>query len=175
MTSSLFYVNSALERKLKTAILALLLVSLSAFAEPYSARVIGIKDGDTITVLDASKTQHVIRLMGIDAPEKKQAYGSKAKETLSDLIYGQDVLVDTKKLDRYGREIGKITVAGRDANLAMISAGMAWHYKQYEREQLVLDRVTYAEAEIDARRDRLGLWRDAEPVAPWEWRHAKRQ
>ncbi len=151
---------------------------LSAFlatqvhAEILSGRVVGVADGDTVTVLDASNTQFKIRLLGIDAPEKKMPYGNKSKEYLSALVFNKQVTVEYSKKDRYGRTVGKIIVGGLDANLAQIKAGMAWHYKQYQREQTVADRGLYAQAEEDARGSKRGLWKDADPVAPWDWRKA---
>lgn len=147
--------------------------SLAATGETLSGRVVGVADGDTITVLDASDEQHKIRLAGIDAPEKSQAYGQVAKQSLSELVYGQQADIETSKRDRYGRKIGKVRVGGTDANLEQIRRGLAWHYKDYELEQPPLDRATYAEAEIEARSASRGLWGDPAPVAPWEWRHNK--
>jgi endonuclease YncB( thermonuclease family) len=125
------------------------------------------------TVLDSTKTQHKIRLAGIDAPEKKQAFGQRSKESLSDLVFNREVQVETTKRDRYGREIGKVQVDGLDANLEQIKRGMAWHYKAYQREQSVLDRQSYAEAEEVARGARVGLWKDDQPVPPWDFRHSR--
>lgn len=142
-----------------------------ASAETITGRVVGVSDGDTITVLDASKAQHKIRLTGIDAPEKKQAFGQRSKESLSDLVYSQEVAVETAKVDRYGRELGKVIVGGMDANLEQIKRGLAWHYKAYQRDQSPADRATYAEAEEQARAGRKGLWADSQPVPPWEFRH----
>ena len=129
-----------------------------------------VADGDTVTVLDASNTQWKIRLMGIDAPEKKQAFGSKSKESLSALVFDKSVSVEYSKRDKYGRTVGKISVAGVDANLEQVKAGMAWHYKKYQNEQTADDRATYAQAEEAARDTRRGLWIDAEPMPPWDWR-----
>lgn len=145
-----------------------------SLAEAYIGRVIGVSDGDTITVLDNSNTQHKIRLAGIDAPEKSQAFGQRSKENLSVLVFGKSVLVDSRKNDRYGRSIGKITVNGQDANLAQIRAGFAWHYKAYEKEQLPADRAAYSQAETDARRRRAGVWQDSMPIPPWDFRHGTR-
>lgn len=155
------------------ALAALLAYALLGFlhAETIEGRVVGVADGDTITVLDATKTQHKIRLSGIDAPEKKQAFGQRSKQSLSDLVFNHAVQVETTKRDRYGREIGKVLVGGLDANLEQVKRGMAWHYKAYQREQSKEDRVTYAAAEDVARGTRVGLWRDEQPVAPWEFRH----
>lgn len=126
--------------------------------------------GDTVTVLDDAKRQHKIRLSGIDAPEKNQAFGQRSKESLSDLVFAKTVDVETDKVDRYGRRVGKIWVNGIDANLEQIKRGMAWHYKQYAREQSKEDQREYAEAEDEAREAKRGLWKDVEPVAPWEFR-----
>ncbi len=144
--------------------------SLAAWAETITGRVVGVADGDTITVLDAKNEQHKIRLAGIDAPEKNQPYGHASKKSLSDQVYERKVSVETSKRDRYGRAIGKVMVNGRDANLEQVRRGLAWHYKTYEREQEPLDRVTYADAEIEARGASRGLWGGRSPVAPWEWR-----
>ena len=140
-------------------------------AETISGRVVGVADGDTITVLDADKTQHRIRLSGIDAPEKKQPFGQRSKQSLSDLVFSKSVAVETTKRDRYGREVGKVLIEGVDANLVQVQRGFAWHYKAYQREQSPQDRVLYSDAEAIARRDRVGLWRDDTPQPPWEFRH----
>lgn len=102
----------------------------------------GVPDGDTITVLDADKVQHKIRLAGIDAQEKKQPFGQRSKESLSDLVFSKAVTVDTNKRDRYGREVGKVLVNGLDANLVQVQRGFAWHYKAYEREQSIRHMLT---------------------------------
>lgn len=133
-------------------------------------QVVGVTDGDTITVVDDQRTQHKIRLAGIDAPEKAQAFGQRSKEVLSALVYGRRVTVETEKQDRYRRTVGKVVIDGRDANLAMVVAGMAWHYKKYEGEQSSSDRLLYADAEQGARDARFGLWRDAQPTPPWDYR-----
>ena len=115
----------------KTALLGIvfLLLSLPSLAADVFGKVVSVADGDTITVLDDTKVQHKIRLAGIDAPERKQPFGQRAKEQLSDLVFGKTVQVETEKVDRYGRQIGKVLIDGRDANLAMVTSGMAWHYK----------------------------------------------
>lgn len=152
----------------------LLLASLTCNAETITGRVVGVADGDTITVLDESKTQHKIRLSGIDAPEKKQVFGQRSKQNLSDLVYDKEVSFETTKKDRYGREVGKVLIDGVDANLEQITKGLAWHYKAYQREQSPQDRVTYAEAEMAAKEALVGLWGDSvQPVAPWEFRRKK--
>jgi endonuclease YncB( thermonuclease family) len=157
-----------------TGLLVLMCGSPLSAAELYG-RVVGVSDGDTITVLDAEQVTHKIRLSGIDAPEKAQPFGDRAKQQLSDWVYQATVRVIHDKTDRYGRIVGKVTLNGEDVNIQMIHAGLAWHYKAYEHEQPALDRVTYPAAELNARRKAIGLWGDADPVPPWGWRRNKRQ
>jgi endonuclease YncB( thermonuclease family) len=154
-----------------SALLVAVLFAVSGHSETLQGRVVAIADGDTITVLDATKAQHKIRLAGIDAPEKKQAFGQRSKESLSDLVFNREVQVETTKRDRYGREIGKVLVGGLDANLEQVKRGMAWHYKAYQREQSLADRTAYGDAELEARHSREGLWQNPAPVAPWDFRH----
>jgi len=136
--------------------------------------VVGIADGDTLTLLDSSKTQYKIRLAGIDAPEKTQPFGNQSRQALARLAFRQHVVVEWTKYDRYRRIIGKVRLDGHDLNLAQVTGGMAWHYKEYEREQTRLERSQYAAAESKAREAREGLWRDPAPVPPWDFRHYKR-
>jgi endonuclease YncB( thermonuclease family) len=162
--------------KLRLAVSILLLLTVPlAQAETLTGRVVRVTDGDTIVVLDSSKVQHKIRLTGIDAPERSQAFGTKSKEHLSELVAGKSVVVDYKKLDRYQRILGKVLLGGKDVNLEQVEVGLAWHYKKYQGEQTPADRVKYSDAELDARRDKLGLWHDPSPVPPWEYRQAKRE
>lgn len=130
-------------------------------------------DGDTITVLDDTHTQYKIRLAGIDAPESKQAFGQVSKQSMVEQVAGQAVAVEWSKSDKYGRKVGKVLLDGQDINLEQIRRGLAWHYKQYQREQSPADRQTYAAAEDAARAAQAGLWRDAARVPPWEFRHGK--
>ncbi len=153
------------------ALLALALPVGSAWADQLTGRVVGIADGDTLTVLSAQRQQHRVRLSGIDAPEKSQAFGQVSKQHLSDLVFGQTVSVVFHKRDRYERIlVGKVLVNGADAGLNQIQSGLAWHYKRYEREQSAEDRVAYGRAEEQARAERRGLWRDRHPVPPWNFR-----
>lgn len=117
-----------------------LFVFIDAKAEILIGKVVGITDGDTITVLDADMTEHKVRLMGIDAPEKTQDFGAASKQVLSNYIYQREVSVDYKKQDKYQRKDGKVILDKQDICLAMIELGMAWHYKDYEKEQLKTDR-----------------------------------
>lgn len=149
--------------------------------EPFHAQVVRVADGDSITVLDASKRQHRIRLAGIDAPERQQPFNQSAREHLSALLAGQTVWVAPGKLDRYQRMVAKVFVTRADAtepidaSLAMLNAGLAWHYKDYEREQSREDRRAYAQAETAARAAGLGLWQERQPLAPWEFRRLARE
>ena len=157
---------------MRSPILGLLIcLALQANADVLLGRVIKVADGDTITVLDDTNTQHKIRLTGIDAPEKRQAFGNVSKQNLADMVAGQSVAVEWVKVDRYGRKLGKVLLAGLDCNLVQVKRGLAWHYKQYQREQPPTDQQSYAAAEIVARTAQVGLWRDVDPMPPWEFRH----
>lgn len=123
-----------------------------------------------MTVLVAGRTRQVVRLAGIDAPEKAQPYGDRAKRHLSDLVFGAEVVVEYEKRDRYGRIVGKVIRDGRDASLAQIESGYAWHFKRYAAEQSPDDRATYARAEEAAHHAGRGLWAGQSPTPPWEWR-----
>ena len=136
-------------------------------------RVVEVADGDTLTVLDAQKKQHKIRLLGIDAPEKAQPFGQKSKESLSHLAFQKQVQVRSSKQDRYGRTVGQVFVGNMDVCLEQVKLGMAWHYKTYQREQSPEDRVLYDRAESQAREQRVGLWQDPSPVEPSVFRHKK--
>jgi endonuclease YncB( thermonuclease family) len=152
------------------ATMMVLCLVLQVQADTLLGRVVSVADGDTITILDDTHTQHKIRLTGIDAPEQRQGFGKVSKERLAEQVAGQSVAVEWAKVDRYGRKVGKVLLAGLDCNLEQVKRGMAWHYKQYEREQSPADRQSYAAAEAEARAAKLGLWRDAEPMPPWEFR-----
>ncbi len=134
-----------------------------------TGEVVAIADVDTLTVLDEAKTQHKIRLAGIDAPEKKQAFGTKARENLAAMVFRQNVRVEVIDVDRYRREVGRIYLGDRFINMEMVRDGFAWRYVQYDRPE------EFTTAENDARTHGRGLWHDAHPVPPWEWRKAKRQ
>jgi len=144
--------------------------SFSINAKELMGQVIRVIDGDTITILDANKEQFKIRLSGIDAPEKNQAFGNVSKQSLSEMIAGKEVKVDYNKRGRYGRIIGKVLLNNEEVNLTQVKRGLAWHYKQYEHEQEVEDRALYAQEEYLAQKNRLGLWNDKKPIPPWEYR-----
>ena len=148
-----------------------LCASVISNAAEIHGKVVGVSDGDTVTVLDAEQHQHKIRLAGIDAPEKAQAFGQASKRSLSDMVYGREVDVSWDKRDRYGRIIGKISADKMDICLEQVRRGMAWHYKQYQRDQSPADRQAYAAAEDLARANHVGFWHDPNPVPPWNFRH----
>jgi endonuclease YncB( thermonuclease family) len=150
-----------------------LLLAPTARAAEMTGRVVGIIDGDTIDVLMPGLQVVRVRLSGIDAPERGQAFGTAAKAALSELVFARQVVVQWKKRDRYERLVGKVTVSGVDANLAMLTRGMAWHYVRFEAEQERQDRASYAQAEREARAQRRGLWGDPQPVAPWDHRKSR--
>lgn len=141
-----------------------------AYAATISGRVVGVADGDTITVLDSTNTQHKIRLAGIDAPEKKQAFGNVSKKSLSDMVFNQLVDVEWYKEDRYGRKVGKVLVSNTDVNLEQIKRGMAWFYKKYKGELEQEDRISYVQAQQGAESKQTGLWIDSNPIPPWDFR-----
>jgi len=135
--------------------------------------VVGVSDGDSITLLDADKRQHKIRLQGIDAPEKAQAYGQKSKESLSKLVYNKTIKVYWSKTDRFRRTVGQVMLGDIDICLEQVKLGMAWHYKDYQDEQSEKDRDLYDSAEAQAREQRRGLWQDAAPTEPSIFRRQK--
>ncbi len=130
----------------------------------FSCRVVGVSDGDTITCLTAEKIAEKIRLAEIDAPEKKQAFGERSKENLSDLIFNKNVGVIVSDKDRYGRLIGYVQIAGRDVNYEQIADGMAHFYRDYGKTP------AYEQAETQAKRSRTGLWADRAVTRPQDFR-----
>ena len=146
-----------------------------ASAATLTGRTVRVTDGDTIVILSEGNAQRKIRLQGIDAPERGQAYGTKSKEHLSESVAGRFVVVEYDKKDRYGRIVGKVMVGKEDVGLKQVSDGFAWHYKKYQKEQTVTDQILYTEAELKAKDAKRGLWQDPHAIAPWEYRAAKRK
>ena len=139
-------------------------------AVAFSGRVVGVTDGDTITVLDELNQQHTIRLAEIDAPERGQPWGDRSRQELSALVFGKSVSVQQTDTDRYGRMVARVFNGGREVNRAMVEEGAAWAYREY------LTDDTLIATEARARQSRAGLWSmsDAQTVAPWEWRQGVR-
>jgi endonuclease YncB( thermonuclease family) len=158
-------------RALGTTLLAL---SFGALGAELRGVVVSVSDGDTLTVLDESKTQHKVRLLGIDAPERGQAFGTVSRQNLAALTFQKPVVVEWEKKDRFGRIVGKVQVGGLDVNLQQIDQGLAWHFKAYQKDQHPEDRQRYAKAEVTARAASVGLWADKDPVPPWEFRRVRR-
>jgi len=142
---------------------AFAVASLPAYAD-FTGKVVAVADGDTISVL-RDHEQVKIRLSDIDAPEKAQAFGNKSKQSLSDLCFGKTATLADKGKDRYGRTLARVHCDGIDANAEQVRQGMAWVYRRYAPK----DSPLYA-VEDEAKAARRGLWTDAEPVPPWEWR-----
>ena len=133
----------------------------------WTAEVVSVSDGDTITVLRQGQ-QVKIRLYGIDAPENGQAFGQQAKEVATALIAGRRVDIEKKDTDRYGRMVGLVHVDGQSLNELIIQNGYAWVYPQYCKEQFCSQ---WQQAEAEARQRKKGLWSDPHAIPPWEWRH----
>ncbi len=154
----------------KLLLASLALASFAMFAEKPPAtiegRVVGVHDGDTITVLQGT-TQYKVRLDGIDAPELSQAFGKASKAFASDFAFGKTALVKVSGKDRYGRFLGEVFVDGSSLNREIVRAGLAWHYKQYSKDG------SLAALEAEAHMLGKGLWKDAKPVPPWEYRKKK--
>jgi endonuclease YncB( thermonuclease family) len=154
-------------------------ILIPSHAAELVGHVVGVADGDTITVLDAHKQQHKIRFAGIDAPERKQPFGNRSRQNLARYVAGKEVRLDCPKVDRYRRKVCKVWVqpsncprCGKTLNvgLAQVTDGMAWWYRHYAKEQTPEDRGQYESAEQEARLQKRGLWADDVPVPPWEWR-----
>ncbi len=138
-----------------------------ARSAPFEAKVVGVSDGDTITVLDGT-TRVRVRLNGIDCPERGQAFGARAKQLTSELAFGKTVTLRPLGKDRYGRVLGEVVLPdGRVLNEELVAAGMAWHYTRYSND------ATLARLERRARAARVGVWSEGRPVAPWEFRAAR--
>jgi endonuclease YncB( thermonuclease family) len=150
-------------------VLLLLFSPETIFGQKVTGKVTHIKDGDSFVLLSENKNIEV-RLDGIDCPEKGQPYTSKAKQFTSNLIYDKLIVVDIKGYDKYKRALGVVYLPDkRILNEELLKAGLAWHYKKYNKE------TRLAQMETTARKSRKGLWDDPEPVPPWEYRQMKRQ
>jgi len=178
------------------AVLAVLILVVSVAIQTVEAadlygRVVGVTDGDTVTVLNAGNTQHTIRLFAIDTPEtschakkpsqkddacveRGQPFGKAAKKSLSSMVFGRDVVVSLEKGSTYGRSIGTVFVDGQNANLIQVQRGYAWVYRQYTKGMNRTDQKALFDAEDNAKRQRLGLWADNSPVPPRKWRRSKK-
>lgn len=151
------------------SLMLFLFLSLPCYAGEITGRIVAVSDGDTVTLLTPSNEQIKIRLAAIDAPEKNQPFGQKAKQMLSGLIFNREVRVEERDIDKYGRIVGRIILHGTDINLLMVSRGGAWAYRKY----LGSKDHAFIEAEEAARNNKAGLWalQKDQIMPPWEWRH----
>ncbi len=144
-------------------LLVCLLLPIVAYAE-FVGKVVGVIDGDSIRVMHEGKAEQ-IRLIGVDCPEKRQPFGTRAKEYTSELAFGKEVTVYGKSRDRYGRTLAEVLLPdGRSLNQALLSAGLAWWFRKYSKD------LRLGELERQARNDKLGLWAEPNPMPPWDWR-----
>ena len=172
MKSIIFFTN---------AFVIIFTLSINSLRADFTAKVQRVVDGDTVHVIDKAGKKFKVRLTGIDAPEKNQPYGLAATYKLTEILINKLVLLKSKPnngkpytIDRYKRVLAKIILDGRDINLLQVLRGYAWHFKRYQKQQSPSDRELYSEAEIDAKKNELGLWEEKNPIAPWKWRKMKK-
>jgi endonuclease YncB( thermonuclease family) len=168
MKSIIFFTN---------AFVIIFTLNINYLRADFTAKVQRVVDGDTVHVIDKAGKKFKVRLTGIDAPEKNQPYGLASTYKLTEILINKLVLLKSKPnngkpytIDRYKRVLAKIILDGRDINLSQVLRGYAWHFKRYQKQQSPSDRELYSEAEIDAKKNELGLWGEKNPIAPWKWR-----
>lgn len=152
---------------IKTAIFLMSVCAATTGLAAQNCLIVGVADGDTLTArcgAAGSYKQLKIRLSEIDSPEDKQAFGARSKQSLSDLCFQQQASITGDKLDKYGRTLARVECRGKDAAMHQVQSGMAWAFTKHLTDQAIKS------AEGVARAGRAGLWADAGPVAPWEWR-----
>lgn len=155
---------------MRLLVLIFTLTPFMVLAEPaWQGRVVGVADGDTLTVLSPEKIPVKIRIMEIDAPEKKQPFFMQSKKSLSDLCFGEEIYVKPNGRDKYKRTLARVVCKNRDASMEQADSGMAWAYTKYLTDQRI------AEAEDKSRKFGRGLWADDSPIPPWEWRKGRRK
>lgn len=157
-----------METSTTLAALLLVLAAPLALADQLPCRVVGVSDGDTLTCLTSASRQVKVRLAEIDAPESRQPYGSRAKQALSALAFGKQVVLEVQDTDRYGRTVARVVADGQDVNAELVRQGAAWVYRQYSRDRSLIA------LEEQARAAARGLWAlpGSERMPPWEWRRA---
>jgi len=153
----------------------LLALPIAAIAvdPPWTGTVVSIADGDTVTVLDSSRQQHQIRIAAIDAPERRAPFSRSARDGLAAMVQRRQVDVRPAATDRFGRTVAQLFVDGRDVGLALIEAGLAWHFSRHALADPE-ERARYEAAETAARQGRRGLWAQKDPQPPWEDRAGRR-
>ena len=158
-----------LNRLLPAALGLTLLLAASPAPADVQGRVVSVHDGDTLTVLIEHRPVRV-RLIDIDAPELRQPFGTRSRQSLSGLCFGKVASLDVRGHDRYNRTLARVTCGGADANAEQVRRGFAWTFARYARTDSPLFTI-----EREARAAQRGLWRDPAPLAPWEWRNRVRQ
>ncbi|MGZ5030776.1 MAG: thermonuclease family protein [Methylobacter sp.] len=146
----------------------LVLNATFTWSETLEGLVVSVHDGDTVTLLVSGNKQVKIRLAQIDAPESDQAFGQRSKQSLSGMVFNQNIRVQKETTDKYGRTVGTLFVDGLDVNREQVKRGMAWVYRQYLHDQSLL------QVESEARKAKEGLWSEPNPTPPWEYRHSKK-
>ena len=172
MKSIIFFTN---------AFVIIFTLNINYLRADFTAKVQRVVDGDTVHVVNKAGKKFKVRLTGIDAPEKNQPYGLASTYKLTEILINKLVLLKSKPnngkpytIDRYKRVLAKIILDGKDINLSQVLTGYAWHFKRYQKQQSPSDRELYSEAEIDAKKNELGLWEEKNPIAPWKWRKMKK-
>ena len=148
-------------------IICLLVYASSCYAYSFIGRVDYVLDGDTLSVV-SDGGYHRVRVTGIDAPELSQPYGLEAARVMRKLVQGQTVLVSVVEEDKYGREVGRVFVNNRCLSCALLAKGTAWHWQYFDKSSVHFEQ--HSQLEKFAREKKLGLWKDGEAVAPWDWR-----
>lgn len=144
-----------------------LLIPILTFSQ-LRGKVINVKDGDTVVVLDSYKEQHIVRVADIDCPEYKQLYSNLAKNFTSDQVFSKEVFIEIRGKDRYGRTIGLVFYDdNKNLSRELLKKGLAWHYVRYS------ESPNFSNFEAVARATKIGLWQDNNPVPPWDWRRKK--
>lgn len=171
-----------LARQLARALCLSLALATAAWAsdgasesKPLIVTLIKVDDGDSFAAYDVSGQRYRIRLAGIDAPERAQPHGQISGRNLDRLLANKSIVVFKRKKDQYKRWIAKVVVDGVDVGLRQVKAGNAWHYKRFAHEQPTRERNTFSDAEDTARKARIGLWQETNPLAPWQWRRNNRK
>jgi micrococcal nuclease len=153
--------------QMKNKIIYILLLSfINIFSQ--TGKVINIKDGDTVVILDSYFKKYTVRVADIDCPEKKQPFGNRAKQFTSEEILGKTVFIKVKNIDRYGRTVGYVMYDDKNLSFELLKNGLAWHSKYYSKDKKM------AAMEQMAKDSKIGLWIDKKAINPYEWRKGKR-
>jgi len=171
MENMIIKYNKSICTQLFLILLLLFSSSLPAYSQSITGKVISVADGDTITILTSEKEQIKIRLSAIDTPEKKQAYGQKAKDFTSSMVAGKNVTIEKETIDKYGRTVAMVLIDGLNLNKEIVKQGHGWVYRKYCQKAFCGE---WLELEREAREAKIGLWADSKPVPPWIWRHGEK-